>query len=502
MTICRSLGVVILLAWSACARAQSLDWSGDVTLFGTTDNEHDPVLTIMPASGMTRAFCIARYDSVCMKVSTDNGASWSSCATLPTFAQLTRVNAAADGQFEYALVTANTSSAKTLYRFGPRENDWRAAMHCAVAPNCTGNVIASALVNDAAAGLGDPTVNACWIERAPATNHYSAWHSQSRDRGVSFQAANELFSFENPDAMAAGMDMAASWTESSERLIVAATVDRPGSIPEQIRVFTSEDQGLTWGDSTAIDDAAFAQCEPSLAAYQNTVLLVYARRINASSERDIFLSYSPDGGLSFSPPLAITDSLADEHAPNIRISSSGESFTIFYLADNGVDEPSTVLVREGMVATPWQVGSAMPISEIGGAVRDGGLCGAAGPLGMAVAWTSRFPLGDTDVKFDASWRGVRVSDQLPNLPVRIALGQNFPNPFNASTVLPLSLNRAMNARVIVIDIMGRRAMEVDAGFMGAGRHEIVLDLSNLPSGVYWSRIYGAQIQPVRMVLVK
>jgi hypothetical protein len=502
MYIRRLLFGLSVLAFSLIALSQTLDWTGDMTVFGTSGNEAFPAMSARPGSMRLRAFCILDGTTLCMKTSTSGGADWSTCSTLLSSLEHPRIEAAADRQYDYAMFTDSAASAKTLFRFAAGQNDWQAATQHVIAPGCTGNVLCAAMMSDAAVLPGDTNLNMTWLEKQPQTNNYSLWFAQSRDQGENFLQERQILAFDSPEAQPERLGIALSWSGSTERLIVAAPIDRAGSIPEEIRVFTSDDQGMTWGDSTRIDDMAYAQRDVSLAAYANMVMLVYSRRINAGAQRDIFMSYSPDGGLDFSPPLAVTDSMADEHDAHAVISGDGTTFSIVYLADNaGEDAPATVYLRQCAVAIPWEIESPMMISEPGSAVRDGGLCVITASSGAAVAWTSRFPTGDTDVKFDAAWRGMDVPVQHTSLPTQILLGQNYPNPFNGTTILPLSLAQGQSIMLFVSDVMGRSVMSRSLGLLGAGAYRIPLDMSALPSGVYWLHLKGVA-GTRRVVLLK
>jgi len=481
------------------ALSQPVDWTGDMTLFGTAGNESLPAMSARPASARLHAFCVCGV-TLCSKTSNNAGADWSVCDTMNGTISEPRVEATADGQYDYAFVTG-ASDVKTLYRFAGSQNSWQGALLRAVAAGCTGTVQCAAISTDALAPSSDSLVGICWLERQPDTDLYSLWFVRSHDLGNTFEPEQPLAAFESPDAQLQKVGITVSWLGSAARWIVAAPIHRAGSIPEEIRVFTSDDQGATWGDSTEVDNATFAQREVSLAAYEQTVMLVYSRRINAGTQRDIFLSYSPDGGLHFSPPIAVTDSLADEHDPRVVISDDGATCSIVYLADNSVDLPATVYLRQCAVATPWEIGVPLMISEAGGATRDGGLCAAATGFGPAVAWTSQFPTGDTDVKFDAEWRGEDTPGRIAVLPDRSFIGQNYPNPFNGFTVVPLTLDRGRSVTLSVYDVTGRMVMSRDVGYLGAGSHRIPLELTGLPSGAYWTRMESAA--PARtMILLK
>ncbi len=73
------------------------------------------------------------------------------------------------------------------------------------------------------------------------------------------------------------------------------------------------------------------------------------------------------------------------------------------------------------------------------------------------------------------------------------LGQNFPNPFNAGTVIEYRLQSPSEVRIDVFDMKGRRVRSLTGGFHAEGTHQIAWDGRNdagegLPSGVYAYRV--------------
>lgn len=79
------------------------------------------------------------------------------------------------------------------------------------------------------------------------------------------------------------------------------------------------------------------------------------------------------------------------------------------------------------------------------------------------------------------------------IPVKYALYQNFPNPFNASTIIRYSLPRESDVEIIVYSILGRQVITLVSGFQPAGLYEISyrgVDAQNnpLPSGLYMCRM--------------
>lgn len=89
------------------------------------------------------------------------------------------------------------------------------------------------------------------------------------------------------------------------------------------------------------------------------------------------------------------------------------------------------------------------------------------------------------------------------VPGAFRLAQNFPNPFNPTTVITFSLPTSHHARLTVYDLLGREVAVLVDGTMTAGTHRIAFDASNLSSGVYLYRLQTAEgVLTRKMVLLK
>jgi len=79
-------------------------------------------------------------------------------------------------------------------------------------------------------------------------------------------------------------------------------------------------------------------------------------------------------------------------------------------------------------------------------------------------------------------------EQPGGLPAEYSLEQNFPNPFNPSTMVRFQLPVGGNVHLAVYDLLGREVRTLVDGFMAAGLRTVRFDAAGLPSGVYLYRL--------------
>lgn len=96
-----------------------------------------------------------------------------------------------------------------------------------------------------------------------------------------------------------------------------------------------------------------------------------------------------------------------------------------------------------------------------------------------------------------------VNSQLENTPGNYNLMQNFPNPFNPTTVISYQLPTLSHVTLKIYDILGREVATLVDESQIAGTHEVVFNGKDLPSGVYFYKLTaGALAQMKKMVLIK
>ena len=103
---------------------------------------------------------------------------------------------------------------------------------------------------------------------------------------------------------------------------------------------------------------------------------------------------------------------------------------------------------------------------------------------------------------------VTAVDEVPDIPLRFFLSQNYPNHFNARTTIHFTLASPGEVTLSVYDLLGRRIKVLQSGFLNAGARGIVWDGANesgkvVSSGIYFYRLESPEgSRTMRMVLLK
>ena len=88
-------------------------------------------------------------------------------------------------------------------------------------------------------------------------------------------------------------------------------------------------------------------------------------------------------------------------------------------------------------------------------------------------------------------------------PKAFVLQGNYPNPFSTETRIDLTLAQASPVHLTIYDALGRDVAELVRENLPAGRHEVLFEAEDLPSGVYFYRLKAGSYQTSgRMVLIR
>ncbi len=134
--------------------------------------------------------------------------------------------------------------------------------------------------------------------------------------------------------------------------------------------------------------------------------------------------------------------------------------------------------------------------------------GIVSQYSAAAPWSNGYeimPRGISDIK---SIKVTGVNGIASGLPVTYELMNNFPNPFNPSTVIRFALPQQSMARLIVYDMLGREVRTLVNGMTNAGYFESTWNGKNndgvqVASGMYIYRIEaGSFVSSKKMMLLK
>lgn len=88
-----------------------------------------------------------------------------------------------------------------------------------------------------------------------------------------------------------------------------------------------------------------------------------------------------------------------------------------------------------------------------------------------------------------------------DLPTEFSLSQNFPNPFNPTTVLRYALPKNSHVSINVYDLIGQKVSTLVDGEETQGYHEVAFDGSRFASGVYLIRLNAPGVTITRKMLM-
>ncbi len=177
---------------------------------------------------------------------------------------------------------------------------------------------------------------------------------------------------------------------------------------------------------------------------------------------DVMAAYSDDNGATWSEPQNLTqtfDPNADESYPHMnRFGIDGEVYMVYEMAD--YDQPTV---------DPAEV-PADYLNKV---------------------FFLKTTLGPVSV------------DKQAAIPDNFELKENYPNPFNPSTSIGISLPSSGMVELTVYDITGRAVETLYEGFLSAGNYQYTFTANGLASGAYFYTLKSQGFQDVKkMLLVK
>jgi hypothetical protein len=180
-----------------------------------------------------------------------------------------------------------------------------------------------------------------------------------------------------------------------------------------------------------------------------------------------------------------------------RSSVAGRTLFVVFALLFGLSAASTVQAQHLAV---WHMGGAAGVSS-----------GDNGTVAVSVGETNTgATMGSNGSMFTGFWdiatglNAFSSIDSEPALPLQWEIGNAYPNPFNPSTTVSVSIPLASRIHVAVYNVLGQRVAVLEDGVFMAGIHRFVWNANGLASGVYFLRVEapGHMQKMQKVVLVR
>jgi chitinase len=113
------------------------------------------------------------------------------------------------------------------------------------------------------------------------------------------------------------------------------------------------------------------------------------------------------------------------------------------------------------------------------------------------------PLLESIGKTVRNHQSTEVNDEKLSGPCTFNLYNNYPNPFNPSTIIKFSLSESSLVKLIIYDVLGREIEILVDNSLPAGFHSVNFNASNFPSGIYFYVLrIGTDSMCKKMILIK
>ncbi len=96
---------------------------------------------------------------------------------------------------------------------------------------------------------------------------------------------------------------------------------------------------------------------------------------------------------------------------------------------------------------------------------------------------------------------VGVQGNNSNIPFVYKLEQNFPNPFNPTTLIKYQLPEDEFVKITVFNILGQQVSTLVNTYQNAGNYSLMFDGTNLASGLYLYKLEAGSFTDVKKMLL-
>ncbi|UCE07066.1 MAG: T9SS type A sorting domain-containing protein [bacterium] len=105
------------------------------------------------------------------------------------------------------------------------------------------------------------------------------------------------------------------------------------------------------------------------------------------------------------------------------------------------------------------------------------------------------------IDIDGSFEYSKFIEIVINPPKKFSLGQNFPNPFNPTTLIPFGLPEKSKIKLTLYNLLGEIVEVISIEEYSAGHHEVSFDASTLSAGLYLYKLEAKDFVDVKKLLI-
>ncbi|NQS98958.1 MAG: T9SS type A sorting domain-containing protein [candidate division Zixibacteria bacterium] len=252
---------------------------------------------------------------------------------------------------------------------------------------------------------------------------------------------------------------------------------------------------------------------------QGSVLLIPGTTdIDADGDQDLFVS-DVSGGLYFFENIGSASQHQFQFVTNDwqNLGTWGHRLFCFYDIDSDGDE-DLFINSNAMYNQPWDK-NLMFYRNVGTPQNAVMVLENEDLFPELMIWQARPYLldidqdGDGDLFVGDLWGGIRffrnlevnsVNREAGTVNRSFSLLPNYPNPFNSSTTIPFTIDRALPVKIVVYNQLGQCVATLVDGQMSPGQHQIQWDASILSTGVYLISLEsdGIPQQARKVILLK
>jgi len=92
-------------------------------------------------------------------------------------------------------------------------------------------------------------------------------------------------------------------------------------------------------------------------------------------------------------------------------------------------------------------------------------------------------------------------NNISNSPNKFVLEQNYPNPFNPVTTIGFNLPKSEEVEIKIYNLTGQEIGFIKKGRMLPGKHQVIWNADNLPSGVYFYKISSGKYSDIKKCIL-